>query len=90
MPAGTPNTRLSFGALRGLKDTSVPLLFAAIGYWGIGFPICCWLGFWTPLGAVGVWIGLSVGTLVYAALLVMRFQVLAGRLPFAEATPPAR
>jgi MATE family multidrug resistance protein len=71
---------IAAGALRGLKDTSVPLLFAAIGYWGIGFPICCWLGFWTPLGAVGVWIGLSLGTLVYAALLVVRFQLLANRL----------
>jgi MATE family multidrug resistance protein len=28
----------------------------------------------------GVWIGLSVGTLVYAALLVLRFRMLATRL----------
>ena len=28
---------IAAGALRGLKDTSVPLLFAAISYWGIGF-----------------------------------------------------
>jgi MATE family multidrug resistance protein len=71
---------IAAGALRGMKDTSVPLLFAAIGYWVIGFSVACWLGFWTPLGAVGVWIGLSLGTLVYAALLLARFQLLVRRL----------
>ena len=81
---------IAAGALRGMKDTSVPLLFAAFGYWVIGFSVACWLGFWTLLGAVGVWIGLSLGTLVYAALLLVRFQVLVQRLPFAEAKPPPR
>src|SRR5262249_11788799 len=47
---------IAAGALRGMKDTSVPLLFAAISYWLIGFTLCCWLGFFTPLGAVGIWI----------------------------------
>jgi multidrug resistance protein, MATE family len=32
------------------------------------------------LGAVGVWIGLSCGTLVYATLLLLRFRLLASRL----------
>jgi len=72
---------IAAGALRGMKDTSVPLLFAVIGYWVIGFTIACWLGFRTPLGAVGVWIGLSVGTAVFAALLLARFQLLVRRLP---------
>jgi MATE family multidrug resistance protein len=65
------------GALRGLKDTSVPLLFAAISYWGIGFCTAYMLAFHTSLGPRGVWIGLSLGTLVYAALLVLRFRSLA-------------
>ena len=68
------------GALRGLNDTRVPLLFAAISYWLVGFPAACGLGFQTGLGAIGVWIGLSCGTAVYAALLVLRFQTLARRL----------
>ena len=68
------------GALRGMNDTRVPLLFAVISYWLIGFPIACALGFRTPLGAVGVWIGLSCGTAVYAVLLVLRFRLLANRL----------
>jgi multidrug resistance protein, MATE family len=68
------------GALRGMNDTRVPLLFAAISYWGIGFCSAYALGFHTPLGAAGVWIGLSLGTLFYAALLILRFRLLAGRL----------
>jgi MATE family multidrug resistance protein len=65
------------GALRGLNDTRVPLLFAAISYWLVGFPAACGLAFWTALGAVGVWIGLSCGTAVYAVLLILRFRLLA-------------
>jgi MATE family multidrug resistance protein len=63
-----------------MNDTRVPLLFATISYWLIGFTLACSLGFRTPLGAVGVWIGLSCGTVVYAALLLLRFRVLASRL----------
>jgi MATE family multidrug resistance protein len=71
------------GSLRGMNDTQVPLLFATISYWLIGFTFACGLGFWTPLGAVGVWIGLSCGTAVYAVLLILRFRRLAGYLEFA-------
>jgi len=68
------------GALRGLKDTRMPLLFAVIGYWVIGFPSAWALAFYADLGAVGVWIGLSIGTTVYAALLIVRFRRLSNRL----------
>ncbi len=71
------------GALRGLGDTRVPLLFAAISYWLVGFTSAYGLAFWTNLGAVGVWIGLSCGTAVYATLLVLRFRWLASRLKLA-------
>jgi len=67
------------GALRGLKDTRVPLLFAAISYWLIGFSSAYALAFYTPFGAIGVWIGLSLGTVVYATLLVLRFRRLANK-----------
>jgi len=68
------------GSLRGMKDTRMPLLFAAVSYWLIGFPAAWGLAFPAHLGAVGVWIGLSLGTLVYATLLVLRFFRLAHRL----------
>jgi multidrug resistance protein, MATE family len=71
---------IAAGSLRGMNDTRVPLVFATISYWLIGFSFACGLGFWTPLGAVGVWIGLSCGTFVYAALLLLRFRLLASRL----------
>ena len=64
------------GSLRGMSDTRIPMLMSAVGYWVIGFAASCLLGFATHLGAVGVWIGLSLGTAVYATLLVTRFIVL--------------
>jgi MATE family multidrug resistance protein len=71
---------IAAGSLRGINDTRVPLLFAGIGYWLIGFTIACLLGFHTAFGAAGVWIGLSCGTAVYAVLLVWRFHSLTDRL----------
>src|SRR5215468_10690714 len=67
------------GALRGLNDTRVPLLLAAVSYWLIGFTLACVFGFKTSLGAIGVWVGLSCGTAVYAAALILRFRRLANR-----------
>jgi len=67
------------GALRGLNDTRVPLLFAAICFWPIGFAACYVLGFGLGLGAIGIWIGLSLAVMLYAVLLVWRFQRLTKR-----------
>ena len=67
------------GALRGLNDTSIPLVFAAVSFWLIGFASCWWLAFPMGLGAVGVWIGLSLGLAIYAVLLVWRFHALTAR-----------
>jgi MATE family multidrug resistance protein len=38
------------------------------------------LAFNAGLGAVGVWIGFSIGTFVYAGLLILRFRRLTRRL----------
>jgi MATE family multidrug resistance protein len=73
---------IAAGSLRGLNDTRVPLVFATISYWLVGFPCAWWLAFHTPVGAIGVWIGLSVGTAVYATLLLLRFRLLARKLVF--------
>jgi MATE family multidrug resistance protein len=67
------------GALRGLNDTRVPLIFAAICFWAIGFTVCYVLGFPVGWGAFGIWIGLSLSVLIYAALMVWRFNVLTKR-----------
>lgn len=71
---------IAAGALRGLKDTRVPLLFAGVAYWPIGFSLSFLLGLKFDLGAVGIWIGLSVGTTVHAGLLVLRFQLLTSKI----------
>jgi len=68
------------GALRGINDTKMTLVFAAIGYWCVGFPIAWVLAFHADLGAVGVWIGLSIGSFVYAGLLILRFRMLTRKL----------
>jgi MATE family multidrug resistance protein len=65
----------------------VPLLFAAISYWLIGFPAAYGLAFRTNVGAIGVWIGLSCGTAVYAVLLILRFRRLANQLRCAQPSP---
>jgi len=59
--------------LRGLHDSRWPLVIALLGYWAIGAPIGVALGFATPLGAVGVWIGLAAGLAVVAVLLMARW-----------------
>ncbi len=40
------------GMLRGLHDTRVPMLFAALGYWGIGLPLGALLAFPVRASAV--------------------------------------
>src|SRR5690606_35045466 len=35
---------LSAGALRGLRDTRVPMFIAALAYWGVGMPLGAGLG----------------------------------------------
>ena len=39
------------GALRGLNDTRVPMLFAAVSFWLIGFPAAYGLAFWAGFDA---------------------------------------
>ncbi len=59
--------------LRGLHDSRWPLVIALLGYWAIGAPVGVALGFATPLGGVGVWIGLALGLAVVAVLFMTRW-----------------
>jgi MATE family multidrug resistance protein len=61
------------GCLRGLKDTRIPMLLAALGYWGIGYPTGYWLAFHVGLGTQGLWWGLADGLATVATLMVARF-----------------
>ncbi len=70
---------LVFGSgLGGEATTTVkaaaPLLLVGASFWIIGFVVAYMLAFTFNLGAIGVWIGLSLGLAVYAILLVWRFH----------------
>ena len=63
----------SNGALRGLKDTRVPMAITLFAYWIIGMPVGWWLAFHQGLGARGMWMGLIAGLSVAALMLFVRF-----------------
>ena len=62
-------------ALRGLSDTSVPMVVAIAGYWVLGLPIAYVLGFTLQWRGVGIWIGLAAGLAFVAVVLVIRFAM---------------
>lgn len=64
----------SAGALRGLKDTRVPMLLAFFSYWILGLSAGYMLGFVGEQGAVGLWWGLVLGLSSAAVLLTLRFR----------------
>lgn len=64
---------LSAGALRGLKDTRVPMVLAAAAYWGVGMSLGAGLGLGLGWGPQGMWLGLIAGLTVAAVLLGVRF-----------------
>jgi len=64
---------VSGGALRGLQDTRVPMVMALFGYWVPGLGTAIALGFFTPLQGTGIWIGLAIGLVVVAGLLLQRW-----------------
>ena len=74
---------IATGALRGLKDTRVPLLYAVVAYWPIGFGTSVLLGFQLGLGGLGIWIGLAFGLATLSALGIWRFHR-RERLPWAQ------
>ena len=68
------------GALRGLKDTRWPMVFAGVGYWLIGLGGGIGLAFGLDMGGIGIWYGLAAGLAFTAALMIGRFLLLHRRL----------
>ncbi|MBA2934953.1 MATE family efflux transporter [Sphingomonas sp. CGMCC 1.13654] len=62
------------GMLRGIHDTAVPMVFAALGYWVIGFGTAILFAFHLGWGGVGVWIGLAAGLATAAVLMMTRWS----------------
>lgn len=78
---------LAAGALRGLKDTRVPMFLAAFAYWGVGMSLGAGLGLGLGWGPRGMWTGLIAGLAVASVLMVARFVWSLSRLPSADAPP---
>ena len=75
---------IAAGALRGYRDTTVPLLLAVIGYWGIGFAGGWFLAFPLGYGAIGLWSGLAAGLAAVALMLTVRLHFCAGSASAAQ------
>ncbi|MEH6756181.1 MAG: MATE family efflux transporter [Parasphingorhabdus sp.] len=66
---------VSAGMLRGLHDTTVPMVFALMGYWFIGIGVGAGLAFWQGWEGVGVWTGLASGLGIVAVLMLGRWTM---------------
>ena len=64
---------MGLGLLRGVHDTRAPMIIASVSYWLIGIPVSYVLAFKAGMGGVGLWLGLVVGLVVAAVLLMVRF-----------------
>ena len=69
---------VALGALRGLKDTRMPMIITGFGYWAVGAPAGIYAAFdfgWggLGLGGLGVWYGLVIGLFVVSVLATGRW-----------------
>ena len=62
------------GALRGLKDTRVPMLLSFLAFWGVGLTSGYLLGFQLGFSGIGLWLGQLLGVAVSAGVFVWRFR----------------
>ena len=72
----------ALGALRGYKDTRVPMVMAIAAYWGAGLPVGWILGYGIGVpaqGAFGFWIGLTIAVTGAATLLCLRLWRVSAR-----------
>ncbi|MGH8279662.1 MAG: MATE family efflux transporter [Gammaproteobacteria bacterium] len=61
------------GALRGYKDTRVPMVITIVAYWLVGFPLAFIFGIHLRLGPQMIWVGFIAGLTVAAVFLLTRF-----------------
>ncbi|MGG6263700.1 MATE family efflux transporter [Leptolyngbya sp. AN03gr2] len=67
------------GALRGVRDTQIPMIVGFLAYWCCGLPIGALLGMRFELGAIGFWWGLVIGLAIAAIVLARRFEIVVSR-----------
>jgi MATE family multidrug resistance protein len=62
------------GALRGFKDTRMPVVYMVISFWIVGLSLGYHLTFAREMGPAGMWIGMIAGLSVASVLLLRRFN----------------
>ncbi|MEG1905731.1 MAG: MATE family efflux transporter, partial [Bacteroidales bacterium] len=65
---------VSLGALRGISDVKMPMIYATVAYLGLNIPIGYFCGFTLGMGATGVWIGFVFGLTAAAISFMLRFE----------------
>ncbi|GAB2644786.1 MATE family efflux transporter [Vibrio panuliri] len=77
------------GALRGYKDTKIPMFLAIASYWGLALPMGVVLGltdYVVPaMGEKGFWVGILTGLTVAAILMLLRLRFVIKRRNTVEA-----
>lgn len=79
---------VAVGALRGYKDTQVPMLYGLIGFWLVAIPLGTLLAFgmpqtlfgltigerwqFEPIGVYGYWLALTLGLFIVAVMVSVR------------------
>ena len=81
---------VAIGALRGMGDSAVPMVLAAVGYWVIGFPLGWLLAFRLGFGIVGLWSGLAAALAAVAIMMTVRFWLVSKGRPGAVPLDPAK
>lgn len=67
------------GALRGLKDTTIPMCITFLAYWALGLPLGYVRGIVYEEGPQAMWSGLIAGLMVASLLLNLRFHLVMRR-----------
>ena len=68
------------GALRGYKDTRMPMVINTFSYWVMGFPLAYMAAITFKAPPSYIWAGFVLGLTVAAILLTARFNILSKRM----------
>ena len=65
---------ISFGALRGLKDTRFPMYAAFVAFWIVGLSTSYYFGFILKGEGAGIWWGMTLGIGIGAIMVLVRLH----------------
>jgi MATE family multidrug resistance protein len=68
------------GALRGYRDTRMPMVINTFSYWVLGFPLAYLAAITYQAPPAYIWAGFVLGLTVAAVLLTARFNALSKRM----------